>query len=113
MVFEGGVLALRPTNGGQLGDVDLSVKRGTIVGKAAKASEELSEPLIAEMKGRVGPTTLRHGVSPAILPLRRDTPDHPNWTADPAVWGEFFPVRFGSVWEEVLERLQGRYDLRE
>ena len=71
------------------------------------------ELLIAEMTGLVGPTTLRRGVSPAILPLRRDTPDHPNWTADPAVWGELFPVRFGSVWEEVLERLQGRYDLRE
>jgi hypothetical protein len=86
---------------------------GIVVDKAAKTAGELSELLTAEITRRVGPTTLRRGVSPAILRRHRDSPDQPNWTADPAVWGELFTVRFGSVWEEVLDRLQVRYDLRD
>ena len=81
--------------------------------KAAKTAGELGELLTAEMTRRVGPTTLRRGVSPAILRQQRDSPDQPNWTADPAVWGELFTARFGSVWEEALDGLRGRYDLRD
>ncbi len=79
--------------------------------KAAKTAGELRELLTAEMTTRIGPTMLRRGVLPAILRQHRDSSDQPNWTADPAVWGELFTVRFGSVWAEVLDRLQGRYDL--
>ena len=85
---------------------------GIVVDKSAKAAGELSELLTVEMTRRVGPW-LRRGVSPVILRQHRDGPDQPNWTADPVVWGELFTVRFGTVWQEVLDALQGRYDLRE
>jgi hypothetical protein len=81
--------------------------------KAAKTAGELSELLTAEMTRRVGPTALRRGVSPVILGRHRDSPDQPNWTADPGRLGRTVTVRFGSAWAEVLDGLQPRYDLRD